>query len=78
MPLPESAVAALTANEPVDGTHLVVQDWSGYMRVIWREDRNGKADARWFTSHDEEPLTLRDQIKDAMAVYALGEKLAEF
>lgn len=75
---PKSVTAALTANEPPDGTHLVVQDWSGYMRVIWCEDHNSHGDARWFTSHDEDPLSLHDQVKEAMAVYALGEKLAGF
>ncbi len=70
--------AVITDNEPPDGTHLVVQKWTGYMTVIWREDRNGRGTDRWFESHDDDPMSLHEHIKNAMAVYALGSKLADF
>ncbi len=82
MPHSETVTAVLTANEPADGTKLVVER-DGVFRVIDRDDAAAKRmgahpDDRWFDVYTdcEDPMSLHEQIKYADAVYALGEKLA--
>ncbi len=84
MPHPESKTAVLTDNEPLDGTKLVVQQDDEW-KVIWRDDAEADSwydgDARgqhWWDDEDSDPMGLHQHIKYADAVYALGEKLAQF
>lgn len=85
MPHSEAVTAALTANEPADGTKLIVQH-GGDWHVIWRDDTAAaNADAHpddcWFSTGDggtDDPVSLYQHLKYADAVYALGEKLASF
>lgn len=79
---PESTTAALTDNEPPDGTKLVVIG-EHTSKVIWRDDAAARSfDAlngeHWFDNHDEDPMVLHEHVKYADAVYALGEPLATF
>lgn len=81
----EKVTAVLTDNEPPDGTKLVVIG-ERESKVIWRDDAEAKlswgADdpygQHWFEDHDEDPMALHEHVKYADAVYALGEKLAQF
>ena len=81
----EQTTAALTANEPADGTILFVRAASAWT-VIERDDaisRDYEPGEHWYVVTDEaigdaDPMSLHEHIKDADAVYALGEKLAEF
>jgi hypothetical protein len=83
MPHPESVTAVLTENEPANGTKLVVSS-AGEFRVIGRVDaaatkNGGHPDDRWFDLGDDtDGMSLHQYLKYADAVYALGEKLAEF
>ncbi|BAL87229.1 hypothetical protein AMIS_20090 [Actinoplanes missouriensis 431] len=86
MPHSEQTTAVLTANEPPNGTVLVVEN-GDTARVIKRDDGLAYACYRsepgghvWFNlaDSDGDPLTLHNHIQYATAVYALGEKLAEF
>ena len=77
--------AVLTAHEPANGTVLVLDRSQGDYRVIWRDDAaadvwyDGEADGQvWFNDPDEDPMVLHQHLKYADAVYALGEKLADF
>jgi hypothetical protein len=90
MPHSEQTTAVLTANEPPNGTVLIARYPEGSSmhpyRVIWRDD-DAQAEAygyddpykqRWLEDPDDEPMALHEYLKYADAVYALGEKLAEF
>jgi hypothetical protein len=85
MPHPEHVTAIITDNEPPNGTRLVVIG-ERESKVIWRDDDAqaevwGKDDPhkqRWLDDHEGEPMALREHIKYADAVYALGEPLATF
>lgn len=79
---PESVTAVLADNEPPDGTKLVVQQ-DGTYRVIVRDDASARSwnsfeGDHWFGDPQEDPMSLHQQVKYADAVYALGDKLAEF
>ncbi len=75
----------ITANEPPNGTILFVRDGSSWT-VIQRDDdvsRDYEPGEHWYVVTDEamgeaDPMTLHQHIQNADAVYALGEKLAEF
>lgn len=77
--------AVITANEPPNGTKLIVISEDGG-KVIWRDDETAAASwgggdpykQRWFDDHDEDPMSLHEHPKYADAVYALGEPLAVF
>lgn len=75
-PVTQAIIETLEANEPPDGSHLIVQDWSGYMMIIWRDDRNSFGNCRWFHSPNFDPITIAEALKNSMAVYALGARLA--
>ncbi len=84
MPHSEQTTAALTANEPANGTVLVVEKGATWHAIV-RDDESAKEwDAatgdHWFNAadSDEDPMSLHQHIKYADAVYALGEKLATF
>ncbi len=78
----EATTAVLTANEPPNGTVLIVKEGEEY-KVIVRDDK-AAADAgyedHWFEASgmDAEPDALHQFVKYADAVYALGDRLAEF
>lgn len=82
---PESVTAAVTDNEPPNGTKLVVISEDGG-KVIWRDDAagveaygpNDPYKQRWLEGHDEDPMALHEYLKYADAVYALSEPLAVF
>ncbi len=80
----EETTAVLTANEPPNGTKLIVQKGGDWVVVLRDDDAARSWDAyegdRWFEGmdHNHEPMSLHQHVKDADAVYALGEKLAEF
>lgn len=82
----EQTTAVLTANEPPNGTKLILDMPGGAWKVIVRDDAAAAAwdsfeGERWFAAEGElygEPAVLHEHIKYADAVYALGEKLAEF
>lgn len=80
---PESVTAVLTANEPADGTVLILHEGGDDWRTIVRLDEvtanNGQKE-HWYdgADQDEDPRALYDWVKDATTVYALGEKLAAF
>ncbi len=87
MPHSEQTTAVLTANEPPNGTKLIVHERSGNdetWRVIVRDDDSAAdwdqfPENRWFDGKTGgEPYSLREWLDNADAVYALGEKLAEF
>lgn len=79
-----TTAAAFAATEPPDGTTLITER-AGVFHVIQRDD---KAAARWHTpavgpwfdvyTDCEDPLPLAEHLQYADAVYALGDKLAEF
>jgi hypothetical protein len=77
--------AVLTANEPPNGTILFVRTASAWT-VIERDDdvsRDYEPGEHWYVVTDEaigdaDPMSLHEHVKYADAVYALGEKLAEF
>lgn len=81
----EATTAALTDNEPPNGTKLVVIGEHD-SKVIWRDDSAQReaygADdpykQRWLEDHNEDPMSLHEHVKYADAVYALGEMLAKF
>ncbi|GGN39175.1 hypothetical protein FHR83_006775 [Actinoplanes campanulatus] len=85
MPHSEQATAVLTANEPKDGTVLLVRSGDEW-KVIERDDalsRDYDPQDHWFdvtteAIGDSDPMALHQHVKYADAVYALGEKLAEF
>jgi len=83
MPHPESVTAVLTANEPKDGTVLILHlgdaDWRTIVRLDETTAING-AKYHWYDGidQDEEPRSLHGWLTEADAVYTLGEKLAEF
>lgn len=85
MPHPESVTTVLTDNEPPNGTILFVrsgEEWT----VIQRDDEQAddcEPGEHWFPVTAEaigvtDPMTLHELVKDADAVYALGEQLAVF
>jgi hypothetical protein len=82
---PESVTAILTANEPKDGTILFVRTASAWT-VIERDDAvsgDYEPGEHWYVVTDEvigdaDPMSLHEHIKFADAVYAIGEKPAEF
>lgn len=79
-----AVTAALTANEPPNGTKLVVEKGGDWVVVLRDDDAARSWDAyegdRWFEGVDRntEPMSLYQHLKYADAVYALGEKLADF
>lgn len=80
----ESVTAVLTSNEPANGSKLIVDKGDGWA-VIWRDDAeadhwyDGDArDQHWFGDPREDPMSLHEHVKYAVAVYALGEQLAAF
>ena len=82
------ATAIITANEPANGSKLIVDngdDSGDRWKVIWRDDEGAKdwydGDARdqhWWDDEDSDPMALHQHVKYADAVYALGEPLAVF
>ncbi len=93
MPHSESVTAVLTTDEPRDGTKLIVlsagipdDGWQAddAWRVIVRDDHSASnwdvnPDEHWFDGADGgKPCSLHAWVKDADAVYGLGEKLAQF
>jgi predicted lipoprotein with Yx(FWY)xxD motif len=82
---PESVTAVITANEPPNGSKLIVDKGDGDWTVIWRADEEADrwydGDPRgqhWFDDEDQDPMALHQHIQYADAVYALGEPLAVF
>lgn len=80
----EQTTAVVTANEPPDGSVLIIKDGDGF-RIIERDDtvaaeRSANPNERWFDCADglADPMPLYQHLKYADTVYALGEKLAEF
>ncbi len=81
----ETVTAVLTANEPPNGTRLILNKGDDEWVVIVRDDNEAQQwgefdDQHWFYAHDMEhdPMSLHQFLKYADAVYALGEKLADF
>ncbi len=81
----ETVTAALTANEPLNGTKLIVEMGVDEWKVIVRDDDAAKGQGaepgdHWFDGAEpsDEPMSLHQHIKYADAVYALGGKLADF
>ncbi len=83
----EATTAVLTANEPPNGTRLIVDNGDDEWKVIVRDDAEAKRwgngpddDQHWFDSRDmdSDPMDLHQHLKYAGAVYALGAKLAVF
>lgn len=81
---PRDVTAVITANEPPDGTRLIIDKGDEWI-VIVRDDNEAQQwgnfdDQRWFDAADmdQEPMELHQYLKYAEAVHALGEKLAEF
>lgn len=82
---PEHVTSVLTANEPPNNTILFVRSGDEWT-VIERDDalsRDYEPGEHWFDVTAEvignaDPMSLHEHVKDADAVYALGDKLAEF
>lgn len=79
-----NVTAVITANEPPNGTRLIVDKGDEWV-VIVRDDGEAQGwdqhpDEVWFNAAaiDDGPMDLHQHLKYAEAVYALGEKLAEF
>lgn len=75
----EKTLADVFAEEPADGTHLVV--WTEHAlhtepRVIWRDDEEAKSwggqpDERWFHDSHSDPMGLDVYLRDATMVHAV-------
>jgi hypothetical protein len=72
---------SITSSEPPDGTKLVIENGSDWT-IIRRDDeasrlRGAHPGDRWFEGdYSGDPMSLREHLKYADAVYAIGERLA--
>lgn len=84
MPVHSEETVARLLPEPDNGAVLVVKNSDDDWRIIWRDDAEAARwgsphpTERWFSDSDSDPMELRQHVKYAQAVYALGEPVATF